>query len=261
MIEADLTQWELYQVYVSGSALYRETTVTGIAYALSPVYVIDVVTGVDVAYEGSDVSVYATLDGSHWVEVQNGMNYFSHPGDQLRFYVTFDTPTSYLSSLSYSYITTQPGKNFDRLIATIASELELDDVIYDVEHAHFVNDATGKSLEMIGEFFRVHRSEDESDENFRQRIISQVSQMFTSGTLSDIRSLLSNYLGISEDQITIEELGDATIRINLPSHFYERDSEIQNFVKYIKPAGVAVELFYVGDLWDVAKWDEGVWGS
>lgn len=117
-----------------------------------------------------------------------------------------------LSRLSTAFAT-DPGTNIYKLLSLIAVELDnIEVMLTAVENAHYLNSASGKSLERIGYVVSVTRDGLESDADLRGRIIEERIKSRACGTISDIKQAVAYLLGILETDIAVIEDGP-TFRI------------------------------------------------
>jgi len=93
-----------------------------------------------------------------------------------------------------------PDSNNYKIIAIIASGFdELKKVLEDVRKAHFVETASGKSLDYIAKLFNVTRQQGESDEDLRARLFVEFKKYLSCGTKDDILQVVKFYAKLRDD--------------------------------------------------------------
>ena len=144
--------------------------------------------------------------------------------------------------------------NIYRLLKVIDSEYSnIEQAINDVKNAHFVDFASGKSLDYLATLFGILRQVNESDEHFRARVKFAFSKISDMGTINDIKEIVATTLNTTTSRVVIKENPDyeaAYFEIwlwlqDLNSAGLTVD-EFQELVKAIKPAGVRVVTYQQG---------------
>lgn len=98
----------------------------------------------------------------------------------------------------------EDGSNIDKLVEVIG--LEYDELLislYDILDTHMVTDATGIHLEKIAKIFDLERNPNETDSEFRERIITHMPGFIGGGTENALRNVFELYIG--SDYYRIEE--------------------------------------------------------
>lgn len=88
---------------------------------------------------------------------------------------------------------------------------QFNDVLSNVEKLKkciFISTAQGRYLDDIGMLFGLTRRSGEDDDTFRNRIINFVNIYSSCGTINDIKRAVAGVLGISSDDVDIEEFGE-----------------------------------------------------
>lgn len=153
------------------------------------------------------------------------------------------------------------GTNHQKFISTLASELdEFYQAARDVWDARSVNSARGASLDNVGAILDYERVVGELDLDYRNGIKNLISINSAAGTKPAIKSFVSNYLRISEDDIVIKEETPNYIQIQLHTDFAPQETEIRQLVQRFIAAGVHVKIVFGGVYWDDAVWDQDLWG-
>jgi hypothetical protein len=106
-----------------------------------------------------------------------------------------------------------------------------------------ISTATGNDLDDIGELFKLDRRPQESDDNYRSRILSYWSSLLGGGTKESISTSLSRLLDISQDSITItSNYANMIIEIGVDE---DTDTSLLNNIEStvtdIKAAGVGIQ--------------------
>jgi len=70
---------------------------------------------------------------------------------------------------------------------------------------------TGQTLDYVAKMFNVARTVGESDDRLRSRIMTQIKQHYSCGTLSDIRGVIEHFTGLSGSRVQIREPPDVHI--------------------------------------------------
>lgn len=111
----------------------------------------------------------------------------------------------------------------------------------ELKEAIQVSTAEGTYLDDIGMMFKLSRYSGESDSNYRNRILSFWQAGKSTGTVADIKSALSLAGGINESDITITEIDNMKIKVEMDIGV---DTYLADVVREVawksKPAGVWV---------------------
>lgn len=108
----------------------------------------------------------------------------------------------------------QDGSNLIDLTNSVAQELEfslkyLDDTKTQIQ----LSTATGIQLDSLAQLLNLTRITSEIDEDFRARILSHFNLSTSSGTVVEIKNVISALTGVSEEDITITEVKPGIIFI------------------------------------------------
>ncbi|AIY89880.1 hypothetical protein [Geoglobus acetivorans] len=147
-----------------------------------------------------------------------------------------------------------PDSNNYKLLKILDSEfsnIELE--AENVRNAHFVDYASGKSLDYIGQLFNVRRQQGETDEHFRARIKIAFSKLTEMTTIKDIKEVVASALktktsrvrvldrydiepALFEVWVWLQDLNNAGLTIQ----------ELKDLLQAIKPAGVRLDTKQFG---------------
>jgi len=101
--------------------------------------------------------------------------------------------------LSTAFSKDEDSNNY-KIIAIIASGFdELENVLEDVRKVHFVETASGRSLDNIAKLFNVTRQQGETDEDLRVRLFVELRKYLSCGTKSDILQAVQFYAVLSDE--------------------------------------------------------------
>jgi hypothetical protein len=149
------------------------------------------------------------------------------------------------------------GTTYQKVVKIITPELdEIYTMFKNIQTSTHVFTARGKSLDNIGILLNFARGVDDSDVTYRQSLINIIYINTIAGTKESIRKLLSNYLKISEADVVIQETVPNYVIIQLPPSCEIHDKSIKEIIYRSIAAGVYVGVYYSGNYWDVAAWDE-----
>lgn len=102
------------------------------------------------------------------------------------------------------YYNDSPSGNIAKLFSPWASRIdEYLDTWTGVAASHFLDSATGISLDYIGSKFGMGRAENEPDEDLRARIKLEIMILISSGLVEEIRSIISAKINIPVGDILI----------------------------------------------------------
>ncbi len=111
-----------------------------------------------------------------------------------------------ISKLSTAF-NRSPNSNNYKLLSIIASEYqELSSMLEGVRDAHFIDTATGKNLENIGQLFNCKRLQNETDDSYRARIKVQFRKYASSSTVKEIKEIIAAILNTQTSRIRLREL-------------------------------------------------------
>jgi len=147
-----------------------------------------------------------------------------------------------------------PDSNNYKLLKIIDSEYSnIEQAINDIKNAHFVDLATGKSLDYIASLFNVRRKQNETDDHFRARIKLAFSKISNMATINDIKEIIAAALNTKTSRVRVRD------RYDLEAALFEvwiwlQDlnnagltlEEFQELIKAVKPAGVQVKAYQQG---------------
>lgn len=155
--------------------------------------------------------------------------------------------------LSTAFRKDKDSNNY-KLLSVVDSEFSnIEQTINDIKNAHFVDYASGKSLDYIASLFNVRRKLNETDEHFRARIKFAFAKITNMATLNDIKEIIAAALKTKTNRIVVRDkysIEPALFEIwlwlqDLTAAGLTLD-EFQELVKAIKPAGVRVKAYQRG---------------
>jgi len=155
------------------------------------------------------------------------------------------------------------GTNYQKVLNIISPELdELYIAIRDIEQSAHIFTARGISLDNIGDLLDFNRKGIESDQIYRDRLMTIIDINSIAGTKDAIKRLLMSYLSINEADIQIHETSPSYIIIRVPEEFEQYDMDIKDVLYRSIAAGIYVGIHYTGNYWDEGVWDdaEAGWG-
>jgi len=136
-----------------------------------------------------------------------------------------------ISKLSTAF-NKSPDSNNYKLLEVIDSEFQnIEQVIEDIKNAHFVDNATGKSLEYLAQLLNTSRLSGETDEHFRARLKTQFRRYANSTTIKELKEIVSAVLGTLTTRVAINELWDYE-----PASF-----DVWVFLQDLEAAGITVD--------------------
>lgn len=132
------------------------------------------------------------------------------------------------------------GYNAESINAAIAEELEISINFLDSTKDQIqISTATGNFLNDIASLFNLTRNMGESDDAFRARILSFISQSASSGSNFDIRNVISNFTGLPIDEIEVSDAGAGKILVETSvGNNFELANSIYDIVAKAKAAGI-----------------------
>ena len=147
-----------------------------------------------------------------------------------------------------------PNSNNYKLLKVLDSEYSnIEQTISDVKYSHFVDYATGKSLDQIASLFNVRRKQNETDEHFRARIKLMASILKGTGTIDDLREIIATALITQTSRVRVRD------RYDLEPAFFEvwvwlQDlnnagltlDEFRELLNAVKPAGTRFQAYQQG---------------
>lgn len=155
--------------------------------------------------------------------------------------------------LSTAFRKDEDSNNY-KLLKIIDSEFtNIEQAISDVKNSHFVDYASGKSLDYIASLFNVRRKQNETDDHFRARIKLAFSKITNMATIPDIKEILAATLQTSTSRVRVRD------RYDVEPAFFEvwvwapdltaaglTLEEFQTLIGVIKPAGTRIQAFQQG---------------
>jgi hypothetical protein len=145
------------------------------------------------------------------------------------------------------------GYNVSTINGAIAEELKLAINFLDGTKTNIqISTASGEYLDDIGSLFNLTRIISESDNAFRARILSYISQSASSGTSDDIRNVISNFTGLPIEVISVTDIGAGKILIETSvGTEFELADTIYDIVNKSKAAGIYAFLDVSADIQDL----------
>jgi len=147
-----------------------------------------------------------------------------------------------------------PDSNNYKLLKVIDSEFSnLEQIINDVKNAHFVDHATGKSLEYIASLFTVRRKLNETDDHFRARIKLTFSKISNTATINNIKEVVAAALNTETSRVRVRDRYDMEPAM-VEVWIWLQDlnaagltlNEFKELLKIVKPAGVRITTYQGG---------------
>lgn len=147
-----------------------------------------------------------------------------------------------------------PNSNNYKFLKVLDSEYtHIEQTINDIKNAHFVDFATGKSLEFIASLFNVRRAQNEIDDKYRAKVKLNAAIIKNTGTIDGIREIIATALSTDMSRVRIRD------RYDLEPAYFEiwvwlQDlsnagltlNEFFELVQVLKPAGTRVEAYQQG---------------
>lgn len=136
---------------------------------------------------------------------------------------------------------------------------EVSDNIENLKSAIQVTTASGLDLDTIGSLFKLIRKGDETDSDFRSRILAFWQGFAQGGTETAILDTLKAMTGLSDDDITLTEIDTLKIKItaNIGSLGASTDVVIDT-LNEVKAAGVYLILNFQSSLSDTYEHTDSV---
>lgn len=151
--------------------------------------------------------------------------------------------------------------------ATAEASSTLKNDIEEVQQGLWIQEAeTINEVENIAEPFGLVKSEVESFEEFRRRVLKTFQNITNRGTPQDILNLVSSLLDIDEDNIRLENIDGPTFIIYAPSNsineIFATKSAVIQILLDATEASYGIEIIETGDLeyitpteYDAGSWD------
>ncbi len=131
-----------------------------------------------------------------------------------------------------------------RLVEAVTAELELDDTLDDIQKAHTIDHATGRSLELVAYNLGVVRMDGESDDRLRDRIKFWAFVQTSWGSVDQIKRAVAWWVGIVRGNDNWET--DYLPQIKL----FRRDEP--HYIESKEPA-----FYYLEMPWTILDYDYG----
>lgn len=136
----------------------------------------------------------------------------------------------------------------DGLYRAVAFQLdEVFQTLDAVEQSQYIMDASGPSLDRIGEYFEVYRQTGEPDPDYRLRIITRFAESQSSGTLPELSENFARLLDADESDIELNEPDDEPLLVQFVIQSFLLDdlavseTKLFNTVESFTAAGVSLE--------------------
>lgn len=141
---------------------------------------------------------------------------------------------------------THEGTVWDKLLSTILLNAEIqNEVVQNIIDERFVDTATQKQLDMIGELFQLDRKPNERDDHYRARLKAQIPIDTTRTTIDDLLEISASLLNTDPQRITFVESFDtepARFDVYIEDIVFDDStitvSEYETLLQEIKAAGV-----------------------
>jgi hypothetical protein len=158
-----------------------------------------------------------------------------------------------LARLSSAY-KRETGSNNEKLLQIPASELDvIKGEITNIQDAHYVDNATGKSLDYLGSLLQSKRMTGENDDDYRARLKTQFKKYITSSTIDDVKETIATVLNVSTNRVIVKEdfsVEYARFDIWIWMHDFTNAgitiSDLNQLVSEVKAAGVRAEVYKLG---------------
>ncbi|MCK5217566.1 MAG: hypothetical protein KAJ93_07240 [Methanosarcinales archaeon] len=99
-----------------------------------------------------------------------------------------------------------PTSNNYKLLSIFADEYdEIETTISDIKSAHFVDSATGTSLDNLGILLQTFRETAETDAHYRIRLKTMWARYIGSGTIQDVLDIVAAMLAVETNRIEVIE--------------------------------------------------------
>lgn len=168
-----------------------------------------------------------------------------------------DRAAAILRRLSSAFRQDRDSNNY-RIVRIQADELdEISAVIEDIVQAHNLEFSSGRSLDYLAELLELERN-GLSDDDFRALIAATAVFRRSSGTIADIKNVVSSITGVPEDGIAIHEDGDTSFSIELQSP-NQNPFSLTIFNQNVNDAKAAGVKYLADDL--VMTLTPGIWIS
>jgi len=114
--------------------------------------------------------------------------------------------------------------------------------IDDVDALNDLNNLYGAALDALAAMYSITREDGESDEDFLERLLLQMRNYFSDGTLEYIRTNLEAEAGAASGAFTIEDNYPAKVRIILTGSISVTPSKLRELAENFLPIGVGMEM-------------------
>lgn len=176
----------------------------------------------------------------------------------------FSTPSEFVAAdtevrdraddLVKSAFPTGDGTTWDKVLNIVCHEFEREHtVIQSLIDQRFIETATARQLDMIGEQFGIERGTDERDEHYRARVKLEFPAHTTETTIADVLDITARLLDCDKRRITLVEsfeIEPARFDIFIEEIVFQTAGidveELEVLLQRIKAAGVRV-LTTVGE--------------
>lgn len=147
-----------------------------------------------------------------------------------------------------------PDSNNYKLLKVVDSEFSnIEQAINDVKNAHFIDFATGQSLDYLASLFNVRRQLNETDDHFRARIKFAFSKITNMATIDDLKEIIAAALKTITGRVVVKD------RYDFEPAFFEvwiwlQDlnnagltlDEFRELLNAVKPAGTRFQAYQQG---------------
>ena len=127
--------------------------------------------------------------------------------------------------------------------------IDLENDMQSIAESRDLCSAYGATLDKYGEMLGQKRG-GATDEQYRLEILNRIGRNVSSGDCDSVMHLISQMFGISPADISVQELGNATVLVAFGSLVYEdagfTATEARDMVQSIMPVGVNVVLGFKG---------------
>ena len=158
-----------------------------------------------------------------------------------------------ISRLPDSYNRDSTSNNY-KLLSIFANEHDdIADTIADIKSAHFIDSATGMSLDYFGVMLQTFRETAETDAHYRVRLKTMWARYGSSGTIQDILDIVAAMLSVETNRIEVIE-DFVGVYANFDVWVWLQDltdagitaSELNDLLDVVKGAGISVAAHAYG---------------
>lgn len=147
-----------------------------------------------------------------------------------------------------------PTSNNYKFLSIFADEYdEIETTILDIKSAHFVDSATGASLDNLGGLLQTFRETAETDAHYRIRLKTMWARYIGSGTIQDVLDIVAAMLAVETNRIeVIEDFVGVYANFDVWVWFQDladagiTTSDLNDLLGAVKGAGISVAAHAYG---------------